>query len=486
MLLKAVSQETDAHILRISGPSIVGKYLGDSENALRKIFDEAKTYQPSVIVIDEIDAIAPRRDSDESGGAEGRVVSTLLTLFDSLSASSPVEAVPRVVVVAATNRIASIDPSLRRPGRLDKEIELKIPDAEARTEILRLQFTSIPHAVPEAEIDRLGARTHGFVGADLAALCREAVMGTIERGADAGIAPDELVVELADVETALASVRPSAMREIFLEMPKVKWTDIGGQEEVKQKLKEAVQWPLSHPEAFKRLGISPPKGILLYGPPGCSKTLTAKALATEAGLNFLAVKGPELFNKFVGESERGVREIFRKARNASPSIIFFDEIDALSTARGHGESGGDRVLTSLLNEMDGIEALGNVIVVAATNRPEIIDSALMRPGRLDRLLYVGPPDLAARRQIFKIRFSKMAVADEVDIEDLAKRTDGCSGAEIVSVCQEAGIYAMNEDIDSPCIALRHFEQALAALTRTITPEMLKFYEEYRAAGVRRA
>ncbi|KAA8913701.1 hypothetical protein TRICI_003132 [Trichomonascus ciferrii] len=476
MLLRAVANETNAHVLTINGPSIVSKYLGETEAALRNIFEEARDYQPSIIFIDEIDALVPKRDSDESGEAESRVVSTLLTLMDGMGSSG------RVVVIGATNRPNSIDPALRRPGRFGQEIEIGIPDVSGRLDILQLQLRDIPHQLNESYISSLASRTHGYVGSDLYALCRDAVMRTIQRGIDSNTPLNSMFVTSDDLEKGLVDIRPSAMREIVLETPKVYWTDVGGQEEVKQTLKEAIEWPLSHPEAFIRLGISPPRGILLYGPPGCSKTLVAKALATEAGLNFLAVKGPELFNKFVGESERAVREIFSKARAAAPSIIFFDEIDALSAERGHGEAGGDRVLTSLLNEMDGIESLNDVTILAATNLPTSIDSALMRPGRLDRLVYVGPPDFDARQKILGIQFKKMSIADDVDITWLSQSTEGCSGAEVVSLCQTAGTIAMNEDINIPAVCLRHFQAALAKLKKAITPEMIEYFEDFAKAG----
>ncbi|KAF5101310.1 hypothetical protein D0Z03_000617 [Geotrichum reessii] len=477
MLLRAVAAETNAHVLTINGPSIVSKYLGETESALRGIFSEAVQYQPAIIFVDEIDALVPKRDSDESGEAESRVVSTLLTLMDGMGAGG------QVVVVGATNRPNAIDPALRRPGRFGQELEIGIPDAEGRLDILRLMLRDMPHELTEEGIVELAGKTHGYVGADLAALCRDAVMAAIQRGLAAGTPENELAVAATDVDRALVDIRPSAMREIFLETPKVYWTDIGGQDDVKQKLRETIEWPLSHPDTFKRLGVHPPKGILLYGPPGCSKTLTAKALATEAGLNFLAVKGPELFNKFVGESERAVREIFRKARAASPSIIFFDEIDALSSTRGEGEAGGDRVLTSLLNEMDGIEALVGVTILAATNRPEVIDPALMRPGRLDRLVYVAPPNVSARLKILEIQARKMTVDDDVDLAQLAESTDGCSGAEVVALCQEAGLKAMNEDLEISGVAARHFESALSGLKRGITREMIAHYESFSKEGI---
>lgn len=471
-LLRAVAQESGAYILTINGPSIVSKFLGETESALRKVFEEAKECQPSIILIDEIDSLVPKRDSDDSGEAESRLVSTLLTLMDGIDPQS------HVIVIGATNRINSIDPALRRPGRFGQEIEMGIPDSLGREAILRVLLSRIPHTLTDEFINEIASKSHGFVGADLDALCRDAVMLAIARTLDANAAVDDSFLQESDVRKAFVEIRPSAMREIFLETPQVFWSDIGGQELVKYKLKEAVELPLTHPETFKRLGIKPPQGILLYGPPGCSKTLIAKALATEAGLNFLAVKGPELFNKYVGESERAIREIFRKARAAAPSVIFFDEIDAISTARGSGEAGGDRVLTSLLNEMDGIEVLKDVLILAATNVPETIDAALLRPGRLDRLIYVPPPDYEARLKILEIQFKKMAIASDVDIKSLAEQTNGCSGAEMVALCQEAGLAAMNESLDIEEICARHFEASVKLLRKAITPEMIKHYTAF--------
>lgn len=472
LLLKAIANETDNHILRVNGPSIYSKYLGETESALRSIFEEAERFAPAIVFIDEIDALAPKRDSDESGETESRVVATLLTLMDGMNAGG------KVVIIGATNRPNNIDPALRRPGRFGQEIEIGIPSAQARQEILQILLSAVPHHLTALDIEQIANKTHGYVGADLQALSNDAVMCAIQDGLQANRAIDDMFLERDDVEKALVHIRPSAMREVFLETPKVFWSDIGGQAEIIRRLKEAVEWPLTQKDTFERLGIVPPRGVLLYGPPGCSKTLLAKALATETGLNFLAVKGPELFNKFVGESERAVREVFRKARAAAPSIIFFDEIDALTTARGESEAGGDRVLTSMLNEMDGIESLNGVVILAATNRPDVIDSALMRPGRLDRLVYVRPPDRDARRQILLIQFAKMALDDSVNLEELADLTEGCSGAEVVSICQEAGLLAMNESVDIPAIRQDHFLAALSGLRKNITPSMLEFFEKF--------
>ncbi|KAL7272358.1 AAA+-type ATPase [Rhizina undulata] len=483
LLLKAVASEINAQCFVISG-SVVGKYMGESEAAVRKVFADARKNQPAIVFIDEIDSLAPKRGAGDGG--EGRVVSTLLTEMDGVGISG--EDGGRVVVVAATNRVNAIDEALRRPGRFDREIEIGIPDVNARREILQLLTKDIPFLESagtdkEAFVKAIAGRTHGFVGADLEALVRGGFTIALKRIGDGDGA--ELVLREEDVEEALKDVRPTAMREIFLEPQKVRWSDIGGQEEVKQRLREAVEWPLTHPEAFSRLGGTPRKGLLLYGPPGCSKTLTAKALATEAGLNFMAVKGPELFSMYVGESERAVREVFRKARAASPSIIFFDEIDALSATREGTRGGGVGVLTALLNEMDGIEGLRGVTVLAATNRPEIIDPALMRPGRLDTILYVGPPDFEARREILKIKMKNMSVSEDVDIEDLATRTDGYSGAEIVNICDEAIHFAMRESFEIDAVGKRHFEAALEKAVPQITQEMRESYEQWSVGGVKK-
>ncbi|CDO92161.1 unnamed protein product [Kluyveromyces dobzhanskii CBS 2104] len=480
MLLRCVANETEAHVLTINGPSIVSKYLGETEAALRDIFNEAKRYQPAILFIDEIDSLAPSRVSDDSGEVESRVVATLLTLMDGMDGSG------RLAVVAATNRPNSIDPALRRPGRFDQEIEISIPDAEARHDILRKQFGRMStqrQLLSADDIYNVASNTHGYVGADLIALCRESVMKTIQRGLNENIERDNLKVGIDDVLEAMVDIRPSAMREIFLETPKIYWDDIGGQEELKRKMKEMIQLPLEAAETFAKLGVSAPKGVLLYGPPGCSKTLTAKALATESGINFLAVKGPEIFNKYVGESERAIREIFRKARAASPSIIFFDEIDALSPDRdsGSGTSAANHVLTSLLNEIDGVEELKGVIIVAATNRPDEIDPALLRPGRLDRHIFVGPPDYDARLQILKKCTKKFDISStKVDLKALAECTEGCSGAEVVLLCQEAGLAAIMEDNDASNVKQHHFTKALSGISRGITPEMLEYYLAFAA------
>lgn len=481
MLLRCVANSiTEAHVLTINGPSIVSKYLGETENAIRDIFNEAKKFQPSIIFMDEIDSIAPSRTSDDSGETESRVVAQLLTVMDGMGDNG------RIVVIGATNRPNSIDSALRRPGRFDQEVEIGIPDVEAREEILTKQFAKMNSEkcqITKEEIASIASKTHGYVGADLTALCRESVMKAINRGLTVGIPQTAIKVTVDDVYHALPEIRPSAMREIFLEMPKVHWSDIGGQEELKRKLIEVVQLPLEASDSFKNLGVSSPKGVLLYGPPGCSKTLTAKALATESGLNFLAVKGPEIFNKYVGESERAIREIFRKARAASPSIIFFDEIDAIA-----GDRDGDssttaalNVLTSLLNEIDGVEELKGVVIVGATNKPTEIDPALLRPGRLDRHIYVAPPDYDARLQILQKcsrKFNLQSGDESVDLQKLAELTDGCSGAEVTLLCQEAGLAAIMENKEATTVTNKHFKHALKGISRGITPEMLEYYEKF--------
>ncbi|WWC71496.1 uncharacterized protein I206_105454 [Kwoniella pini CBS 10737] len=484
-LARAVASSANCSCIVVNGPELSSAYHGETEERVRGVFSEAKKRSPCIIVLDEVDALCPRRDGGEGGEVERRVVATLLTLMDGMSQEDAGE--ERIFVVAATNRPNSIDPALRRPGRFDREIEIGIPDANGRRQIIDIMLSRMPHSLSNQEISSIASKTHGYVGADLSSLIRESASAAIQRWHSSNPAEGSTpTLTNTDVMTILPTIRPSAMREVFVETPAVKWSDIGGQEEVKQKLRECVEWPLTHRDTFTRLGVEAPRGVLLYGPPGCSKTMTAKALATESGINFIAVKGPELLNKYVGESERAVREIFRKARAASPSIVFFDEIDALGSARSddHTHSG---VLTSLLNEMDGIEELSGVTVVAATNRPDVLDSALMRPGRLDRILYVGAPDLETRKDIFKIRLATMAIEPGIDIEELARIAEGCSGAEVASICQDAALAAMNEDLDAPYVKKSHLIHSAKTVRRRITYDMLKFFEEWRdQSGVRNA
>ncbi|PKI84950.1 AAA+-type ATPase [Malassezia vespertilionis] len=501
-LARTVAASLRAEVVTINGPELSSMYHGETESKLRAVFERAASYERCIIIIDEIDALAPRRDGSASVASEGageverRVVATLLTLLDGVGIGD--EKRSRVVVIAATNRPNALDPALRRPGRLDREIEIGVPDATARHAILTVLLRSVPHALGTEGIAGIAARTHGYVGADLAALVREAGMAAIQRRVQS---PDlanlslEARVEpvlMRDFLHAQAVVRPSAMREVFVETPKVRWSEIadGGDEEtmpdgtlvpsVKRQVRECVEWPLTHAASFRRLGIAAPRGALLYGPPGCSKTLTAKALAYESGLNFIAIRGPELVSKYVGESERAIREMFRRARSAAPAIIFFDELDAISGVRSMESSNAsnDRIVASLLTEMDGIDNASHVVVVAATNRPECIDSALLRPGRIDRLVYVGPPNQAARRKILEMRAAHMAFAPGVDLDAIAAWAEGCSGAEVVSICQEAGFLAMNENMECEYIEARHLEQAAQSMKRRISPLLLAKYAQW--------
>ncbi|KAF9490589.1 AAA family ATPase [Pleurotus eryngii] len=490
-LARAIASSTNSSVLVINGPELSSAYHGETEARLRDVFNEAKEKSPCIVILDEVDALAPRREEGAGGEVEKRVVATLLTILDGVEDESA-EDQGRVVVIGTTNRPNAIDPALRRPGRFDREIEVGIPDAEDRLAIIEVLLHRTPHSISQDELRAIASRAHGYVGADLSAVVREAGTVAIKRwlasstGVDASTSGPTM--ELADLVAALPTVRPSAMRSLFVESPPIRYADIGGQASVIQKLKEAVEWPLVHPEAFQRLGVKPPKGILLYGPPGCSKTVLARACACESGVNFLAVKGPELLNKFVGESERAVREIFRKARAASPSIIFFDEIDALASSRGtDGDtaSSHEGVLTSLLNEMDGVQELLGVTIIGATNRPDAIDSALMRPGRLDRILYVGPPDQSGREEILRIHTRKMAIDPDTDFVELAALTDGCSGAEIASLCQEAALLTMKSDIHAPFIPHEALRTAATTMKRQITASVtLKFQQWTLSSGLK--
>ena len=479
LVARAVANESDAYFIAINGPEIMGKFYGESEHRLRQVFDDAEKNAPSIIFIDEIDAIAPKRE-EVTGEVERRVVAQLLALMDGLESRG------QVIVIGATNRPNALDPALRRPGRFDREIEIGVPDRDGRREILQIHTRGMPLA-EDVDLDELAERTHGFVGADLAALCREAAMHTLRRilpeiNLDEPEIPPEVLSKLKvtkkDFEEALKMVEPSALREVMLEIPTVTWNDVGGLEDVKSSLREAVEWPLKHPEAFRKLGIRPPKGILLFGPPGCGKTLLAKAIANESGANFIAVRGPEIFSKWVGESEKAIREIFRKARQAAPCIIFFDELDAIAPRRGlwEGTRVHENVVNQLLSEIDGLVELRGVVIIGATNRPDIVDPALLRPGRFDRLLLVPPPDRAARYEIFRVHTRNMPLADDVDLKVLADRTEGYSGADIEAVCREAGMSAMRESPVVDKVHMRHFEQALKMIRASITPELVKQYK----------
>jgi transitional endoplasmic reticulum ATPase len=450
LLAKAVANETSANFYSIGGPEIMSKFYGESEENLRNIFQEAQKSAPSIIFIDELDSIAPKRE-EVSGEVERRIVAQLLSLMDGLTARG------KVVVIGATNRINAIDPALRRPGRFDREIEIGVPDRNGRLDILQIHTRGMPLA-DDVNLERLADISHGFVGADLQALAKEAAIRALRRilpqidlSAESipGDILNKIIVKMQDFMDVIKEMEPSAMREVFVEVPDVKWDDIGGLEGVKQELREAVEWPLKYQGVFAYADATPPKGILLYGPPGTGKTLLAKAAANESEANFISVKGPELLSKWVGESEKGVREIFRKARQAAPCIIFFDEIDAIAPTRG-GDFGNshvtERVISQMLTELDGLEILTNIVVIAATNRPDIIDTALLRPGRFDRLLYVPPPEEQSRIQILKIHTKKKPLAEDVKLEELARQMEGYTGADIAAVASAAVMLAMRGHI----------------------------------------
>ncbi|MGE5863449.1 MAG: CDC48 family AAA ATPase, partial [Nitrososphaerales archaeon] len=450
LLAKAVANETNSNFSAIGGPEIMSKYYGESEEKLRNIFEQAEKNAPSIIFIDEIDSIAPKRD-EVSGEVERRIVAQLLSLMDGMTSRG------KVVVIAATNRINAIDPALRRPGRFDREIEIGVPNRDGRLEVLQIHTRGMPME-KDVNLEKLADISHGFVGADLQALTKEAAMRALRR-----VLPEinlsgesipldtlrKIVVRMQDFMDVIKEMEPSAMREVFVEVPDIKWEDIGGLYSIKQELQEAVEWPLKYNQIFTYSDATPPKGILLYGPPGTGKTLMAKAAANESEANFISIKGPELLSKWVGESEKGVREIFRKARQAAPCIIFFDEMDAITPARG-GNFGDshvtERVISQFLTELDGLEILTNVVVIGATNRPDIIDAALLRPGRFDRILYVPPPDRESRLQIIKIHTKKKHLAEDVNIDKLADNTEGYTGADIASLSSAALMLALREHI----------------------------------------
>ena len=542
LLARAVACESDAHFISINGPEIVSKYYGESEQNLRKIFEEAEKNAPAIIYIDEIDAIAPKRE-EVTGDVEKRLVAQLLTLMDGLKSRG------QVIVIASTNRPESLDPALRRPGRFDREIEIGLPNREGRKEILQIHTRRMPVEVfdsvervkrvlerlskidkdyeelfkrikdldnlekikeeaknlPQEKYRRLeyelkddilseiADKTHGYTGADLAALAKEAGMIALRRYLpdikELGEEPlkkeflERMKVTREDFERALLRVEPSGMREVMVEIPSVHWEDIGGLEDVKQSLREAIEWPLKYPKLFEEAGIEPPKGILLFGPPGTGKTLLAKAVATESGANFIPVRGPEVLSKWVGESERAIRKIFHRARMVAPSVIFFDEIDAIAPARGSDTNRvTERVVAQILTEMDGVASLKDVIVMAATNRPDLLDPALLRPGRFDRVIYVPPPDKGAREEIFKVHTKNMKLCEDVDLKTLAKETEGYTGADIEAVCKEAGMNAIRRAVKEGkesigCVSMEDFREALKKVKPSLTPEMIKEYEE---------
>jgi transitional endoplasmic reticulum ATPase len=475
LIAKAVANESGAHFLYIAGPEIMGKYYGESEERLRAIFEEAEEKSPSIIFIDEIDSIAPKRE-DVYGEVERRVVAQLLSLMDGLEDRG------QVVVIAATNRVNAIDPALRRPGRFDREVEIGVPDIDDRVEILQIHVRGMP-LTEDIDLIKVAENTHGFVGADLSALTKESAMKAIRRylpeiNLDDEEIPQEILDEMTvmkeDVDGALREIEPSAMREVLVEIPHVSWEDVGGLDVARQELQEIIEWPLKEPGRFEKMGITPPKGILLYGPPGTGKTLLAKAAASESNANFISVNGPQLLSKWIGESEKAIRETFKKAKQVAPAIIFFDELDALAPVRGTDTSRvTDRVLNQLLTEMDGLQSLQEVVVVAATNRPDIVDPALIRPGRFDRLVYAGVPTKAGREEVLKIHTKKMPLSG-VNISELAELAEGYVGSDLESLCREAGMLAMREDFDY--VEMRHFEEALQKIRPTVSPDLTDHYQ----------
>ncbi len=484
MLAKAVANESDAYFITINGPEIMSKYYGESEHKLREAFEEAEKNTPAIIFIDEIDSIAPKR-AEVTGEVERRVVAQLLSLMDGLKTRK------NVIVIAATNRPEALDMALRRPGRFDREIELRVPDREGRLEIFQIHTRGMPLA-EDVNLDDLADRTYGFVGADIAAMCREAAMNALRR-----ILPeidlelkeipketlDKLIVTRSDFELVMKEVQPSALREILFEVPNVTWEDIGGLENVKSLLKEAVEWPLRYAESFRRIGVEAPKGVLLYGPPGTGKTLLAKAIANESEANFITVKGSDILSKWYGESEKHIAEVFKKARQVAPAIIFLDELDALAPVRGSamGEPHvTERIVNQLLSELDGLEELRGVVVIGATNRPDIIDAALLRPGRFDEMILVPIPDEKTRLEIFKVHTRKMSLAEDFDLEELVKLTDDFTGADIASVCKKAGRFAMREDINTRSVGQKHFLAAIDDTGPSVTSDVMVYYEQIKS------
>src|SRR6185312_1299518 len=492
LLAKAVANETNSSFYTIGGPEIMSKYHGESEERLRNVFEQAEKNAPSIIFIDEVDSIAPKRE-EVTGEVERRIVAQLLSLMDGMTSRG------KVVVIAATNRVDAIDPALRRPGRFDREIEIGVPNRDGRLEVLQIHTRGMP-LDKDVNLEKLADVSHGFVGADLQALAKEAAMRALRR-----VLPDmdlssqsipletlrKIIVKMSDFMDVIKEMEPSAMREVFVEVPDIKWDDIGGLSPIKQELQEAVEWPLKYGGVFTYADATPPKGILLYGPPGTGKTLMAKAAANESEANFISIKGPELLSKWVGESEKGVREVFRKSRQAAPCIIFFDELDAIAPTRGgnYGDSHvTERVISQFLTEMDGLEILTNVVVIGATNRPDIIDPALLRPGRFDRILYVPPPDRESRLQILKIHTKKKPLAEDVNIEDLAEKTDGYTGADIASLSSAAVMLSLREHIQKYPdpkeaekhnqglkISMKHFEDAMKKI-RPLSKQELDMYK----------
>ncbi|MFO8016763.1 MAG: CDC48 family AAA ATPase [Candidatus Woesearchaeota archaeon] len=480
LLAKAVANETQSNFISINGPEIMSKYYGQSEENLRKKFEEAEKNAPSIIFIDEIDAIATKRE-ETKGEVERRVVAQLLALMDGLKSRG------KVVVIAASNMPNLLDPALRRPGRFDREVDIGVPDKEGRLDVLKIHTRNMP-LEKDVKLKYIAEITHGFVGADLAALAKETAMVVLRRvlpdlrlDKEEAVPPevlDRLKLMQKDFKEALKVVRPSTMREVLIDTPSVGWKDVGGMDNVKQELKEAVEWPLQHPAAFKRMGISPPKGILLYGAPGTGKTLLAKAVAKESEANFILVKGPELLSMWVGESEKGVRKIFERARQAAPSIIFFDEVDAIAPRRSAGNASNvtETVVNQILTEMDGLTEMNDVVVMGATNRPDMLDTALLRPGRFDRIILAEVPDKQMRKKIFEIHTKEMPLKS-VSLDKLAEGTEGYVGADIEAICKEAALLSLRENIKAKEVSMKHFNEAMKKVRPSVTKEIQKSYED---------
>lgn len=480
LLAKAVASESDANFILLNGPEIMSKFYGESEKKIRDIFEDAEKTSPSIIFIDEIDAIAPKRE-EVMGEVERRVVSQMLTMMDGLKSRG------KVIVIGATNRVNAIDPALRRPGRFDREIEVGVPTKAGRESIIKIHTRGMP-LHKNVNLDEISSVTHGFVGADLSSLTKEAAMNVLRRFLPKLKLDEEerlsqeflekLVVTHQDFLDALKVVRPSAMREVLVETPNIKWDDVGGLDSVKQELQEAVEWPIKHKEAFERMGIRPSRGILLYGPPGTGKTLLAKAVAKEAEANFIQVKGPSLLSMWVGKSEEGVRKIFERARQVAPCIIFFDEIDSLAGKRGEetGTKVTERVLNQMLAEMDGLEDLNNILVIGATNRPDMLDTALLRPGRFDKILLVNAPTEEGRYSILNVHTQKTKLNKNVNLKDLAKKTDGYTGADLEALVREAVMIALREDINVKEVNKEHFEEALKKVKPSVNKNVIEIYK----------
>ncbi|ACV12780.1 AAA family ATPase, CDC48 subfamily [Halorhabdus utahensis DSM 12940] len=481
LLAKAVANETSASFFSIAGPEIISKYYGESEQQLREIFEDATEESPSIIFIDELDSIAPKRE-DVTGEVERRVVAQLLTMMDGLESRG------QVVVIAATNRVDSVDPALRRPGRFDREIEIGVPDETGREEILKIHTRGMPLS-DDVDLPGLAEDTHGFVGADIESLTKEAAMKALRRYLpeidldEEDIPPsliDRMIIKRDDFKGALNEVSPSAMREVLVELPKISWDDVGGLESAKNDVQESIEWPMTTPEKFERMGVAPPSGVLLYGPPGTGKTLMAKAVANETDANFISVRGPQLLSKWVGESEKAIRQTFRKARQVAPTVVFFDELDSLAPGRGGQGSGSnvsERVVNQLLTEMDGLEDMEDVMVIGATNRPDMIDPALIRSGRFDRLVYIGEPDVDGREEILDIHTDDSPLSPDVSLRELAEITEGYVGSDLESIAREAAIQALRESEDAEEIGMAHFRSALEGVRPTVTDDIREYFEQ---------